>query len=86
MARSPAQPVERHGGRQPERVSGGRHRGCFGLGDRDAGRRRTWTSTKLDEAQDYSIAAGITGNEAGYIIRHGKLVYSWGNVDARATR
>ena len=36
--------------------------------------------TKLDEARDYSMAAGGTSDsEAGYIIRHGKLVYSWGN-------
>ncbi len=36
--------------------------------------------TKLDEARDYSMAAGGTSDsEAGYIIRHGRLVYSWGN-------
>jgi len=34
---------------------------------------------KLDTARDYSLQAGVTGNEAGYIIRHGKLVYTWGN-------
>jgi CubicO group peptidase (beta-lactamase class C family) len=36
--------------------------------------------TKLDQARDYSMAAGGTSDsEAGYIIRHGRLVYSWGN-------
>src|SRR5689334_17911829 len=36
--------------------------------------------TKLDEARDYSKAAGgTTDSEAGYVIRHGRLVYSWGN-------
>jgi CubicO group peptidase (beta-lactamase class C family) len=39
--------------------------------------------TKLDAAKNYSIAAGVTGNEAGYIIRGGKLVYSWGNPNVR---
>jgi CubicO group peptidase (beta-lactamase class C family) len=35
---------------------------------------------KLDEARDYSLAAGgTTDTEAGYVIRHGRLVYSWGN-------
>ena len=38
---------------------------------------------RLDEARDYSIAAGQTGNEAGYIIRHGRLVYSWGDPTVR---
>jgi CubicO group peptidase (beta-lactamase class C family) len=41
--------------------------------------------TQLDAARDYSLQAGITSpggtprKEAGYIIRHGKLVYSWGD-------
>jgi len=39
--------------------------------------------TKLDAAKNYSLAAGVTGNEAGYIIRGGKLVYSWGNPTTR---
>jgi CubicO group peptidase (beta-lactamase class C family) len=40
--------------------------------------------TKLNEARDYSISAGgLTDNEAGYIIRHGKLVYSWGDTTTR---
>jgi len=34
---------------------------------------------QLEIAKNYSIAAGTTGNEAGYIIRGGKLVYSWGD-------
>jgi CubicO group peptidase (beta-lactamase class C family) len=38
---------------------------------------------QLDAAKNYSIAAGVTGNEAGYIIRGGKLVYSWGNPTTR---
>jgi CubicO group peptidase (beta-lactamase class C family) len=38
---------------------------------------------KLNVARDYSIAAGITGNEAGIVIRRGKLVYSWGNTTTR---
>jgi CubicO group peptidase (beta-lactamase class C family) len=36
-------------------------------------------ATKLNTARDYSMTAGITGNEAGYVIRHGKLVYEWGD-------
>ena len=40
-------------------------------------------STKLDQAKTYSMTAGITGNEAGYIIRHGRLVYTWGNVTTK---
>ena len=39
--------------------------------------------TKLDAARNYSLAAGVTGNESGYIIRGGKLVYSWGDPNAR---
>ena len=38
---------------------------------------------RLDEAKAYSLAAGITGNESGYIIRHGRLVYSWGSPTRR---
>jgi CubicO group peptidase (beta-lactamase class C family) len=38
---------------------------------------------KLDEARDYSIAAGQTGDEAGIIARHGRVVYSWGNLFKR---
>jgi CubicO group peptidase (beta-lactamase class C family) len=39
---------------------------------------------KLDEARDYSLAAGGTSDgEAGVIIRHGRLVYSWGNAFQR---
>jgi CubicO group peptidase (beta-lactamase class C family) len=38
---------------------------------------------KLDEAKAYSLSAGITGNESGYIIRHGRLVYSWGSPTQR---
>jgi len=37
----------------------------------------------LNQARDYSLTAGVTGNEAGYIIRGGRLVYSWGNVGTR---
>jgi CubicO group peptidase (beta-lactamase class C family) len=39
--------------------------------------------TRLDEARDYSLSAGQTGNEAGYIIRRGRLVYSWGDPTVR---
>lgn len=39
--------------------------------------------TKLDAAKNYSLAAGVTGNEAGYIIRGGKLVYFWGDPTTR---
>ena len=35
---------------------------------------------KLDEARDYSLAAGQTGDEAGIITRHGRVVYTWGNT------
>lgn len=38
---------------------------------------------KLDEARDYSISAGQTGDEAGIITRHGRVVYQWGNVFKR---
>jgi CubicO group peptidase (beta-lactamase class C family) len=38
---------------------------------------------KLDQARDYSRTAGQTLNDAGYIIRHGKLAYQWGNVTTR---
>lgn len=45
------------------------------------------TEAKLDEARDYSLNASINnsgpGSEAGYVIRGGKLVYSWGNVATR---
>jgi CubicO group peptidase (beta-lactamase class C family) len=40
--------------------------------------------TQLDVARDYSLQAGVLSpggtprKEAGYIIRHGKLVYRWG--------
>jgi CubicO group peptidase (beta-lactamase class C family) len=42
-------------------------------------------ATKLDTAKTYSTSTGVLTingqprQEAGYIIRHGKLVYSWGN-------
>jgi CubicO group peptidase (beta-lactamase class C family) len=39
--------------------------------------------TQLDAAKNYSLTAGVTGNEAGYIIRGGKLVYSWGDPTRR---
>ena len=39
--------------------------------------------TKLAAAKNFSLASGVTGNEAGYIIRGGKLVYSWGNPATR---
>jgi CubicO group peptidase (beta-lactamase class C family) len=39
--------------------------------------------TKLNEARDYSLAQGVTQNESGYIVRHGKLVYSWGSPTTR---
>ena len=38
-------------------------------------------ATLLDTAKNYSLTAGVTGNEAGYVIRGGKLVYSWGNAN-----
>ncbi len=38
-------------------------------------------ATKLDQARDYSIAsAGVGGTESGYVIRHGHLVYAWGDA------
>ncbi len=35
-------------------------------------------STKLDQAQAYSTTSAKNTNESGFIVRHGRLVYSWG--------
>lgn len=35
--------------------------------------------TKLNTARDYSITTGAD-TQSGYIVRHGKLVYSWGSA------
>jgi CubicO group peptidase (beta-lactamase class C family) len=37
----------------------------------------------LDQARDYSMAQAQNTNEGGYIIRHGRLVYSWGDTTTR---
>lgn len=34
---------------------------------------------RLDEARDYSLTLGLNRDESGLIIRHGRVVYQWGN-------
>jgi CubicO group peptidase (beta-lactamase class C family) len=40
-------------------------------------------SARLDEARDYSIASALGTPESGFIVRHGRLVYSWGDTAKR---
>jgi CubicO group peptidase (beta-lactamase class C family) len=39
--------------------------------------------TKLDQARNYSTTSALGTRESGFIVRHGRLVYSWGEPNTR---